>query len=214
MYFWAHNALRALQLKWTDSSLWLPWATILKTLKWRSAFKENAKAKNCQGKKQKRFSSFLQNLSGASSLCVRDEVFWTDNLIEETYEATSRLVHNCNPYWTRHVCPIEQFSTHSYTSSLRPVLHMLAFGTKMLWMKVPPTPNFRKDLPILKSWRSGTRTSRAKWIQGRRPSQSASESRELARVPLRWRYSNIPFFNINIRRWMSLGCPTSDTWDI
>ena len=44
------------------------------------------------------------------------------------YEATSRLVHNSNPYWTWHVCPIEQFSTQSYTSSLRPLLHMLAFG--------------------------------------------------------------------------------------
>ena len=84
IYFWAYKALRALQLKWTGSSLRLPWATILKTLKWRSAFKENAKAKNCQGKKQKGFSSFLQNLSGASSLCVRDEVFWTEDLIEET----------------------------------------------------------------------------------------------------------------------------------
>ena len=86
--FWAYNALWALQLKWTGSSFWLPWATILKTLKWRSAFKENAKAKHCQGKKRKRFSSFLQNLSGASSLCVRDEVFWTEDLIEKT---TKRL---------------------------------------------------------------------------------------------------------------------------
>ena len=82
--FWAYNALWASQLKWTGSSLWLPWATILKTLKWRSAFKENATAKHCQGKKQKRFSSFLQNLSAASSLYVRDEVFWTEDLIEET----------------------------------------------------------------------------------------------------------------------------------
>ena len=59
-------------------------ATILKTLKWRSAFKENATAKRSQGKKQKRFSSFLQNLSAASSVWVRDEVFWTEDLIEET----------------------------------------------------------------------------------------------------------------------------------
>ena len=88
IYFWAYNALRALQLKWTDSSLWLPWATILKTLEWRSAFKENAKVKHCQGKKRKRFSSFFQNLSGTSSLCVNDEVFWTEDLIEET---TKRL---------------------------------------------------------------------------------------------------------------------------
>ena len=139
--------------RWLGSGLWnriwLPWATILKTLKWRSAFKENATAKHCQGKKPKSLSSFLQNLLGASSLCVRDEVFWTEDLIEETYETTSRLVHNCNPYWTWHVCPIEQFSTHSYTSSLRPVLHMLAFKTKMLWRRVPPTLNFRKVLPIL-----------------------------------------------------------------
>ena len=71
-----------------DWSLWLPWATILKTLKRRSAFKENAKAKHFQGKKRKRFSSFLQNLSGASSLCVSDEVFWTEDLIVET---TKRL---------------------------------------------------------------------------------------------------------------------------
>ena len=41
-------------------------------------------AKHCQGKKQKRFSSFLQNRSGASSLSVGDEVFWTKDLIEET----------------------------------------------------------------------------------------------------------------------------------
>ena len=41
-----------------------------KLCKWRSAFKENAKAKHCQGKKRKRFSSFLQNLSGASSLSL------------------------------------------------------------------------------------------------------------------------------------------------
>ena len=49
----------------------------------RGAFKENVKARHCQGKKRKRFSSFLQNLSGASSLCVSDEVFWTEDLIEE-----------------------------------------------------------------------------------------------------------------------------------
>ena len=78
------QCLWALQLKWTGSSLWLPWATILKTLKWRSALKENVTPKHCQGKKQKRFSSFLQNMSAASSLCVRDEVSWTEDLIKET----------------------------------------------------------------------------------------------------------------------------------
>ena len=46
------------------------------------------------------------------------------------YEGTSRLLHNSNLYWTWHVCPIELFSTQSCTSSLRLVLHKLAFGTK------------------------------------------------------------------------------------
>ena len=147
IYFWAYNALRALQLKWTGWSLWLPWATILKTLKRRSAFKEKAKAKTCQGKKQKRFPSFLQNLSGASSLCVRDEVFWTEDLIEET---TNRL-HASYTILTL----IEHDMSAQLNSSLPNliprvfVLHMLAFGTKMLWMRVPPTLNFRKDLPII-----------------------------------------------------------------
>ena len=154
--------------------------------------------RECQGEtlsgkhKRKFFLSFLQNLSGTSSKCVSDEVFWTEDLIDRgDYKATSRLVHNSNPYWTWHVCPIEQFSTQSYTSSVSPVLHMLALGTKMPWMKVPPTPNFRKDLPNLKSWRVGTRTSRAKWIKVEELCRvHASENRELVRVPLRWRYSN------------------------
>ena len=30
IYFLVYNALRALYLKWTGSSLWLPWATVLK----------------------------------------------------------------------------------------------------------------------------------------------------------------------------------------
>ena len=60
------------------------------------------------------------------------------------YEATSRLVHNSNPYWTWHVCPIELFSTQ-----FRLVLHMLGFGTKTQRMRVSPTLKFRKKLPIL-----------------------------------------------------------------
>ena len=87
--FWAYNALWALHLKWTGSSL--PWATILKTLKWRSAFKENAKVKHCQGKKRKRFSSFLQNLSGTSSLCVSDEVFWTEETTKRLHDSYTIL---------------------------------------------------------------------------------------------------------------------------
>ena len=41
------------------------------------------------------------------------------------------------------------YAPESYTSSLCPVLHMLAFRTKMQWIRVHPTLNFRKDLPIL-----------------------------------------------------------------
>ena len=51
---------------WVFDLLWPFW----KLCKWRSTFKENARAKHCQRKKQKRFSSFLQNLSGASSLLL------------------------------------------------------------------------------------------------------------------------------------------------
>ena len=133
--------------KWTGSSLWFPWATILKTLKWRSAFKENAKAKNCQGKKQKGFSSFLQNLSGASSLCVRDEVFWTEVLIKETtkrlHDSYTILTLTEHDMSARLDCSLPNLIPRVF------VLHMLAFGTKMLWMRVPLTLNFRKDLPIL-----------------------------------------------------------------
>ena len=133
--------------KWTGSSLWFPWATILKTLKWRSAFKENAKAKNCQGKKQKGFSSFLQNLSGASSLCVRDEVFWTEVLIEETtkrlHDSYTILTLTEHDMSARLDCSLPNLIPRVF------VLHMLAFGTKMLWMRVPLTLNFRKDLSIL-----------------------------------------------------------------
>ena len=135
--FWAYNVLWALQLKWTGSSLWLPWATILKTLKWRSALKENVTPKHCQGKKQKRFSSFLQNMSAASSLHVRDEVFWAEDLMKETMKRLHDSYTILTLNWTWHVCPIEQFSTQSYSSSLCPVLHMLAFGTKMWWIQCP-----------------------------------------------------------------------------
>ena len=89
-------------------------------------------------------------------MCVSDEVFWTKDLIDRgDYEATSRLVHNSNRYWTWHVCPIEQFSTQSYTSSLSPVLHMLALGTKMLWIKVPPYPELQEGSPDSKIMTSG-----------------------------------------------------------
>ena len=80
--------------------------------------------------RNKGFSSFLQNLSGASSLCVRDEVFWTEDLIEET---TKRL-HDAYPILTLIKHDISA-RLNSSLPNLIPrvfVLHMLAFGTKML----------------------------------------------------------------------------------
>ena len=59
------------------------------TSKWRSAFKENAKAKHCQGKKQKRFSSFLQNLLGASSLCRS-----TTKRLHDSYTILTLIEHD------------------------------------------------------------------------------------------------------------------------
>ena len=61
----------AVEVDWFESliSLGDHFENFEDSLKWRSALKENAKAKHCQGNTQKRFSSFLQNLSGASSLC-------------------------------------------------------------------------------------------------------------------------------------------------
>ena len=74
--------------------------------------------------------SFLQNLSGATSLCVRDEVFWTGDLIEET----TKRVHDSYTILTL----IEHDMSAQLNSSLPNliprvfILRMLAFGTKML----------------------------------------------------------------------------------
>ena len=100
---------------------------------------------------ERSFHLFLQNLRGASSLCKSDEVFWTEDLIEETtkqlqdsnYTILTLIEHDM------YVCPYELSPTQSRSSSLRPVLHMLPFRAKMLRMRMPPTPNFRKNLPIL-----------------------------------------------------------------
>ena len=82
---------------------------------------------------EKGFSSFSQNLSGASSLCVSDEVFWTEDLIEET---TKRL-HDSYTIVTL----IEHDMSAQLNSSLPSLIprvfvpyymHMLAFGTKMV----------------------------------------------------------------------------------
>ena len=137
-----------------NSSLWLPLATILKTLKWRSAFKENAKAKHFQGKKQKRFSSFLQNLSGASSLCVSDEVFWTEDLIEETtkrlhdsYTIVTLIEHDMSA------------QLNSSLPSLRPVLHAHAgFRNEDGVNESAPYPELQEGSTLTSTqWRSSLR---------------------------------------------------------
>ena len=82
---------------------------------------------------EKGFSSFAQNLSGASSLCVSDEVFWTEDLIEETtkglhdsYTIVTLIEHDMSAQLNSSLPSLIP------RSSLRPVRHMLAFGTKML----------------------------------------------------------------------------------
>ena len=103
-------------MEWFASFVRLPWATISKTLQVEECFQRECQGKTLSGKETKRFSSFLQNLSRAYSLCVSDEVFWTKDLIEETKKGLQdSYTINSNRYWKRHVCPIEQFSTQSCT---------------------------------------------------------------------------------------------------
>ena len=93
IYLLAYNALRALQLQGTGSSVSFPWRTFWKLCKRRSAFKENAKAKHYQGKKLKRFPCFLSK-SERSQWSVRKWWgFLYRRLDRGDYEATSRLVH-------------------------------------------------------------------------------------------------------------------------
>ena len=93
IYLLAYNALRALQLKGTGSTVWFPWRAFWKLWNRRSAFKENAKVKHCQGKKRKRFPSFLSK-SERSQWSVRKWWGFLDRRLDRgDYEATSRLVH-------------------------------------------------------------------------------------------------------------------------
>ena len=88
------------------------------------------------------FHLFFQNLRGASGLCESDEVFWTEDLIEET---TKRLqdsyTRKCLPKWTVRypISYLESRTTHAG----------MAFVTKALNMRASPTLNIRKKLPIL-----------------------------------------------------------------
>ena len=93
IYLLAYNALWALQLKGTGSIVWFPLRAFWKLCKRRSAFKEKAKAKHCQGKKRKRFPSFLSK-SERSQWSVRKWWGFLDRRLDRgDYEATLRLVH-------------------------------------------------------------------------------------------------------------------------
>ena len=52
-------------------------ASILKTVQAEECFQRECKGETLSGKETK-------NLRGASGLCENDEVFWTEELIEET----------------------------------------------------------------------------------------------------------------------------------
>ena len=142
-----------------------------KLCKWRSAFKENAKAKHCQGKKRKRFSSFLENLSGASSLCVGDEVFWTEDLIEKT---TKRL-HDSYAILTL----IEHDMSARLNCSLPNLVPRVFVSYYTCWVSEQRRREWECPLP----WSSGRSSrfysrrastrSRARWTGSRRPSLSA-----------------------------------------
>ena len=114
-------------------------------------FQRECQGEHCQGKKRKRFSSFFQNLSGTSSLRVNDEVFWTEDLIEET---TKRL-HDSYTILTL----IEHDMSAQLNSSLPNLIPRVFVPYYTCWLSerscgelecpLHPTLNVRKDLPIL-----------------------------------------------------------------
>ena len=111
--------------------VWLPWATILKTLQVEECFQ-----RECQGEtlsenwNDRGFHLSYTICQELVVFAVRDEVFWTEDLIEETTKGLHdsytilTLIQNmtCLPDWTV-LYPV-------LSSNLRLVLHMLAFGTK------------------------------------------------------------------------------------
>ena len=142
IYLLAYNALRALQLKGTGSSVSFPWRAFWKLCKRRSAFKENAKAKHCQGKKRKSFPSFLSK-SERSQWSVRKWWGFLDwRLNRGDYEATSRLIHT-------------KMSTQ-INSSLPNLVPRVPYYTRWHGFRNEgaeyesvPYSNIRKKLPIL-----------------------------------------------------------------
>ena len=67
----------------------ISFASNLKTVQAAECFQRECKGETLSGKETKEVSNFFfQNLRGASGLCESDEVFWNEDLIEET---TKRL---------------------------------------------------------------------------------------------------------------------------
>ena len=80
----------------------ISFASILKTVQAAECFQRECKGETLPGKETKEVSIFSFKIwKGASGLCESDEVFWTEDLIEET---TKRLqdsyTRKCLPKWT------------------------------------------------------------------------------------------------------------------
>ena len=121
-----------------------------KLCRWRSTFKENAKAKHCQGKKRKRFSSCLQNLSRASSPSLVMRLTGPKILI---IEETTKGLHDSYTILTL----IEHDMSARLNCSLPSLVPRVFVSYYTCWLSgqrrrewgVSPTLKFRKKLPIL-----------------------------------------------------------------
>ena len=82
-------------------------------------FQRECQGEKLSGKETKGVFIFLTK-SVRSQQSVRSWWGFLDRRFNRgDYEATSRLLHNSNPYWTWHVCPIGLFSTHTCWVSKR-----------------------------------------------------------------------------------------------
>ena len=127
-------------------------ATISKTVQAEECFQRECQGETLSGKETKQVFIFSYKIWEEPVVCAK-VVFWTEDLIEET-TTTKQLQDSNYTILTliehdMYVCPHELSPSQSRSSSLRPVLHMLAFRTKTISMSVSPTLNLRKMLPIL-----------------------------------------------------------------
>ena len=137
----ACNTLRALQLKGTGSSVVDFLGERFENCAIGGVLSKRMQRRNIVRERNERgFHLFFQNLRGASGLCESDEVFWTEDLIEETTKLLQdSYTRKCLPKWTvpYPVSYLESRTIHG------------GFVTKTLNMRATPTLNIRKKLPIL-----------------------------------------------------------------